>query len=96
MLARYDGTAYRADITARLVYTHEKKRLYLGVGYSPTNSVTAYIGGSFHGVQLGYSYEMYTTGVGIGHGSHGLVVKYQTDINLQKRGRNKHKSVRFL
>ena len=96
VLARYDGTAYRADITARLVYTHEKKRLYLGVGYSPTNSVTAYIGGSFHGVQLGYSYEMYTTGVGIGHGSHGLVVKYQTDINLQKRGRNKHKSVRFL
>ena len=96
VLARYDGTAYRADITARLVYTHEKKRLYIGVGYSPTNSVTAYIGGSFHGVQLGYSYEMYTTGVGIGHGSHGLVVKYQTDINLQKRGRNKHKSVRFL
>ncbi len=30
------------------------------------------------------------------NGSHGLFVSYQTDINLQKKGRNKHKSVRFL
>lgn len=95
-MARYDGRAYRADVTARLVYTNDKKILYAGVGYSPTNSVTAMIGGSLHGIYLGYSYEMYTSAIGIGHGSHELFVKYQTDINLQKKGRNKHQSVRFL
>ena len=96
VLGRYDGTAYRADITTRLVYTNDKKVLYGGVSYSPTNSVTAYVGGSFHGINVGYSYEMYTGSATFGNGSHELFVSYQTDINLQKKGRNKHKSVRFL
>ena len=95
-IVRYDGTAYRADITARLVYKNENKMLYGGVGYSPTNSVTAFVGGSFHGINLGYSYEAYTTGIGLGHGSHELFVGYQIDLNLQKKGRNLHKSVRYL
>lgn len=96
VMGRYDGNGYRADITARLQYTNEKKILYGGVSYSPTNSVTAYIGGSFHRINVGYSYEMYTGTADIGNGSHELIVSYQTDINLQKKGRNKHKSVRFL
>lgn len=54
------------------------------------------IGGTFHGINLGYSYEMYTGTAAFKNGSHGLFVSYQTDINLQKKGRNKHKSVRFL
>ncbi|MBQ7422258.1 MAG: type IX secretion system membrane protein PorP/SprF [Prevotella sp.] len=95
-LVRYDGTAYRADIGGRLVYTNDKKMMYGGVSYSPTNSVTVLIGGSFHGINLGYSYEMYTSAVNPGNGSHELFVRYQTDINLQKKGRNKHKSVRIL
>ena len=96
VLVRTDGVAYRGDVTARLVYTHEKKHMYLGVGYSPTNSVTAMIGGSFHGIHVGYSYEFYTNGLSIGNGSHELFVNYQTDINLVKKGKNKHKSVRIL
>ena len=95
-IVRYDGTAYRADVGARLVYTHEKKMLYGGVSYSPTNSVTTTIGGLFHGINVGYSYELYTSGIKPGNGSHELFVRYQTDINLEKKGRNKHKSVRYL
>ena len=95
-IVRYDGVSYRADITARLVYQNDKKMLYGGVGYSPTNSVTAFIGGSFHGINLGYSYEAYTTGIGLQRGSHELFVGYQVDLNLQKKGRNLHKSVRYL
>lgn len=91
-----DGVAYRGDVSARLVYTHEKKMFYAGVGYSPTNSVTAYLGGCIQGIHIGYSYEMYTGGISIGNGSHELCVKYQTDINLVKKGKNKHKSVRIL
>lgn len=96
VLARTDGTAYRVDISGRVKYTHDKKMLYAGLGYSPTNSVTVMVGGNFHGICLGYSYEVYTSAISIGNGSHELFVGYQTDINMTKKGRNKHKSVRFL
>ncbi len=95
-LVKYDRTAWRGDVTARLVYTHENKVLYGGATYSPDHSVTFLIGGSFHGVILGYSYEFYTSKLSVGNGSHELYVGYQTDINLIKKGRNKHQSVRIL
>jgi type IX secretion system PorP/SprF family membrane protein len=96
VLARTDGTGYRVDVTARVKYTHEQRMFYGGVAYSPTNSVTALIGGNFHGISIGYSYEAYTSAIGIGHGSHELFVGYQTELNLYKKGRNKHQSVRLL
>ena len=96
VLARTDATAWRVDVTGRVKYTHEQKMLYAGVSYSPTNSVTALIGGNFHGVCLGYSYEVYTSAISIGNGSHEIFIGYQTDIDLQKKGRNRHKSVRLL
>lgn len=96
VLARTDGTAYRVDVGGRVKYTHEQKILYAGLSYSPTNSVTAMIGGNFHGVMLGYSYEVYTSAISIGNGSHEIFIGYQTDMNLTKKGRNKHKSVRIL
>lgn len=96
VLVRYDGHVHREDIGARLVYNNENKMLYGGASYSPDHSATVHIGGSFHGVNLGYSYEIYTSGVKPGNGSHELLVTYQTDINLMKKGRNRHKSVRYL
>ena len=92
----YNITAYRVDMTARVKYTHDKKMLYAGVGYSPSNSVTAMVGGNFHGICLGYSYEMFTSGTGLGNGSHELFVGYQVDLKLFKKGRNRHQSVRIL
>ncbi len=96
VLARTDAVAYRGDFTARLRYQHEKRLLYAGLGYSPTNSVTVFVGGQFHGIMVGYSYEAYTTAINIGNGSHELHVGYQTDIDFGKKGRNKHQSVRLL
>ena len=95
-LGRTDGVAWRADVTGRLKYSHEKKVMYAGLSYSPTNSVTVLIGGDFHGIHLGYSYEVYTSAINIGNGSHELFVGYQTELNLYKKGRNLHKSVRYL
>lgn len=95
-IVKYDGVGYRGDITARLQYTHEKRKMYAGLGWSPTNSVTAFIGGLFHGINIGYSYEMYTSAISPGNGSHEIIIGYQTDINLVKKGKNKHKSVRHL
>lgn len=96
VLVRTDGTAYRVDITGRLTYTRDSKVMYGGLSYSPTNSVTILLGGDFHGIRIGYSYEIYTSAVSIGNGSHEVFVGYQTDINLGKKGRNKHLSVRLL
>lgn len=96
VIGRYDGVSYRVDVTTRVKYEKEKKMLYVGVSYSPSNSVTFLIGGKFHGVTLGYSYEMYTSAISIGNGSHGIFASYQMDINLQKKGRNLHKSIRLL
>ncbi len=96
VLVRTDFTNTRGDITARLQYTTEKRMMYLGVGYSPTTSVSVYVGGNFHGVVIGYSYEYYTSGLSFSSGSHELIVGYQMDINLQKKGKNKHQSVRIL
>ena len=95
-LGRTDGVAYRADLSGRLIYTHEKRVMYAGLSYSPTNSVTVCIGGDVHGIRLGYSYEIYTSAINIGNGSHELFVGYQTELNLFKKGRNLHKSVRIL
>lgn len=96
VMGRSDGVGYRADVTTRLTYTHEQRMMYVGVGYSPSNSVTVLLGGNFHGITLGYSYEAFTNGVSIGNGSHELFVGYQSDLNLFKKGRNKHQSVRIL
>lgn len=93
---RYDGTEWRADVTARFIYTYEKRRLYIGAGYSPERSATFYVGGSFHGIDIGYAYEAFTSGLGLGAGQHELVVSYRMPVNMQKRGRNLHKSVRYL
>ena len=96
VMVRYDGAAWRGDITGRLVYTNDKKVMYGGLSYSPTNSVTVLVGGMFHGINLGYSYEIYTSAISPGNGSHELFVGYQIDINLIKKGKNLHKSVRIL
>lgn len=96
VLGRTDGTAWRADVTGRLKYEHEKRVLYGGLTYSPTNSVTVMLGGRIYGVHIGYSYEIYTSAISMGNGSHELFVGYQTELNLYKKGKNLHKSVRIL
>ncbi len=95
-LVRTDGTGYRADVSTRVEYTNEKRLLYAGVSYAPTISVTGMIGGRFHGIVLGYSYEMYTSAIKPGNGSHELFVGYEQELNFVKKGKNKHKSVRLL
>ena len=93
---RTDMQDWRADVTARLLYEGSKHKMYGGLSYSPTRSVTVLLGIDFHGINVGYAYEIYTGGIGALHGTHELVLGYQTDLNLCKKGKNKHKSVRLL
>lgn len=95
-ILRTDLTSWRGDVTARLAYNGPKGKLYVGAAYSPTISTTLLIGGDFHGIQLGYAYEIFTSGVGALQGTHELSVGYTTDLNLFKKGKNRHQSVRIL
>lgn len=95
-LVQTDMQSWREDVQCRVAYDYEGRSFYAGIGYSPNVSTTFLVGGNFHGVSLGYSYQMYTSGIGMVNGSHELTIGYQTDLDLFKKGRNKHKSVRFL
>lgn len=95
-LVQTDMQSWREDIQCKVTYEYEERKFFAGVGYSPKTSATVLIGGVFHGICLGYSYQMYTQGIAMINGSHELVLSYQADLDLFKKGRNKHQSVRFL
>lgn len=96
VLVKCDGSTWRGDLTGRLVYQYNRRMLYGGVSYSPDHSFTFLLGGSFHGLAIGYSYEVYTSKLSSGNGSHELFVGYQTGLNFSKKGKSRHQSVRIL
>ncbi len=95
-IVRTDGVDHREDVTCRVAYTNDQKKYYAGLGYAWDKSATVYLGALVKGFNVGYSYEIYTSQIKIGNGSHELYVGYQMDIDFHKKGRNLHKSVRFL
>lgn len=88
--------SWRADITARGTYSYDGKKYYAGLTYSPMTSVAILLGGEINSITFGYAYELFTSGVGLIYGSHDLFVGYVMDLDLFKKGKNKHKSVRIL
>ena len=96
LMVMTDCQSWREDVQCRVSYEYEGRRFYLGAGYSPDISTTVMVGGVFHGIGLGYSYQIYTQGLSAVNGSHELVLTYQTDLDLFKKGKNSHKSIRFL
>lgn len=95
-ILRTDMQNWRGDLTARLLYDGEKHKLYGGMMYSPTVSVGVMFGFDFHGINIGYSYEMYTGGIGAKNGTHEILIGYQQDLDIFKKGKNLHKAVRLL
>lgn len=91
-----DFTSTRLDLTGRLSYAYRSKVLSGGVTYSPGTSVTLSFGLTVQGVTLGYAYECFTSKIGVASGSHDLVARYALDLNVFKKNRNLHKSVRIL
>lgn len=95
-LLQSDFTSTRLDVTGRMFYTYNEKIFAGGVTYSPKTSVTFNIEATIKGITLGYAYELYTSKISAANGSHDLMVSYSTEINLFKRNKNKHKSIRIL
>ena len=96
VLCMYDGSNFRANVGGRVELNRDRKSLFAGATYSPQHSAALFIGGLFHGMNLSYSYEAYTSMPDLKSGAHEIIIKYQMDLNLYKKGRNRHKSVRFL
>lgn len=95
-MLRTDFGDYRADLTARFAFERDKKNLNFGINYAPLHSVAIFLGGVFHGINVCYSYEANTEGMGLGAGQHEVTVGYKLDLKLQKKGRNLHRTVRWL
>lgn len=95
-MVQTDMQSWREDVQCKVYYEYNGKNFYLGAGYSPDISTTFMLGGKFNGIGLGYSYQLYTQGISAINGSHELVLNYQTDLDLFKKSRSSHKSVRFL
>lgn len=96
VLCMYDGGDFRANISGRVELHDDKEKLFAGATYSPQHSAAAFVGGLFHGITVSYSYEAYTSMPDLKSGAHEIVLQYRLDLNLYKKGRNRHKSVRYL
>lgn len=91
-----DLVAYRADITARGCYNYNERLFFGGVTYSPSTSVTMFIGVEIRNIKVSYGYELFTSGVGAENGSHDIFIGYDMDLNIFKKGKNRHNSIRIL
>lgn len=93
---RSDFTDYRVDLTLRGEYKFENRLIFGGINYAPQRSVGLFVGGTLQGIDISYGYEANTSGLGLGAGQHEIVIAYRLPIDLGKKQRNLHKSVRWL
>lgn len=95
-MLRTDLWSWRADATVKFAFERDSKNFNFGADYAPMHSFAVFIGCVFHGINICYSYEANTEGMGIGAGQHEVTLGYKLDLNLGKKGRNLHKTVRWL
>ena len=91
-----DFVGWRADITARGTYSYQGKEFFGGITYSPTVSVAFILGVEMMNITASYAYELFTSGVGAQNGSHDIFIGYKIDLEIFKKGKNKHNSIRIL
>ena len=95
-MLRSDFTDYRVDLTLRGEYKFENRLIFGGINYAPQRSVGLFVGGTLQGIDISYGYDANTSGLGLGAGQHEIVIAYRLPIDLGKKQRNLHKSVRWL
>jgi len=82
------------DLSARLFYS---KMFYAGIGWRYGDAGIAMIGANIKSYQAGYAYDFPISAIRKGTtGSHEVFLKYSIDVNLNKKTKNKYKSVRIL
>ena len=91
-----DFVAWRADITARGTYEYVGKQYFGGVTSSPGVSMTLFLGLEIMNITASYGYELFTSGIGAENGSHDIFLGYQINLDIFKKEKNKHNSIRIL
>lgn len=91
-----DLVAWRADITARGTYKYDEKLFFGGLTYSPDISVTLFLGLEIMNITASYGYELFTSGIGAENGSHDIFLGYRINLDIFKKEKNKHNSIRIL
>lgn len=91
-----DLVAWRTDITARGTYSYDEKQYFGGVTYSPGTSVALFFGIEMMNITASYGYELFTSGIGAKNGSHDIFIGYRMNLDMFKKGKNKHNSIRIL
>ena len=91
-----DFVSWRADITARGTYDYDNKQFFGGLTYSPNVSVTFFVGMEMMNITASYGYELFTSGIGAANGSHDIFLGYQINLDIFKKEKNKHNSIRIL
>jgi len=82
------------DISLRMIYN---KQLWGGLSWRKGDAVTLMFGGKFKMIEAGYAYDFPISKIiKASTGSHEVFVRYSMEVNLNKRVKNKHKSVRIL
>lgn len=84
----------QVDISARIVYD---KKFWGGLSWRCGDAVVLMLGGKFKMIEAGYAYDFPVSRIiKASTGSHELFIRYSMDLNLKKKGKYKHKSVRIL
>lgn len=91
-----DFVGWRADITALGTYSYNGKDFFGGITYSPTVSLSFILGAELFNITVSYAYELFTSGIGAENGSHDVFIGYKIDLDIFKKGKNKHNSIRIL
>ena len=91
-----DFVSWRTDITARGTYKYNEKIFFGGITYSPSTSVAVFLGAEMLNITLSYGYEFYTSGIGMKNGNHDIFLGYKINLDMFKKEKNKHNSIRVL
>jgi len=84
----------QADVSLRMVYD---KKFWGGLTWRPGDAVVLMLGGKFKMIEAGYAYDFPISRiVKVSTGSHEIFIRYNMDLDLKKKGKYKHKSVRIL
>ena len=84
----------QVDVSVRMVYD---KKFWGGLSWRYGDAIVLMLGGKFKSIEAGYAYDFPISRIiKVSTGSHELFLRYNMELDLKKKGKYKHKSVRIL
>lgn len=94
MLYKTTAQANQFDFTLRATYAN---RFWGGISYRHNDAVVLMVGAEIQSLRLGYAYDIGTSALAkASNGSHEILASYLVKLNLDKKKKHPHKSIRIL